>query len=1117
MPPPRARTSLRQALYRLGKALAAVEPKALNLKDDTVALDPGSVEVDVFEFQRLVTEGTPSALETAMELYRGEFLEGVDPEAPAFEEWLLAERDRLREQAVEGLAKLLAHQRSAGSVEAALQTGLRLLSFEPAQESVHRAVIRLLLRLKRRGAAHRQFKLCVETLKDELGIVPEAETQQLYQEILGAVPEEDPSREGDPTFLDARPRASSGRSDNWLTGGELARLPFCGRRNELLRLERRLKGVRAGSGGLCFLVGEPGIGKTRILEEFAERARATGVRVLHGRCLEGELARPFGPFAEAIASYAAESDADTLREEFVAFGAVVAKIAPELRERLPSLPEPAVLAPEEERHRLLDAVAHLLWTIAGDGTLVVILDDLHWADGATLTLLRYLAPFLPRHRVLVLGGYRNVELDRRHPLGDTLGALYSGVGVERIVLSGLPREAVTELLEAVAKREVAPNFVEAITVETGGNPFFLHEVLLHLLEEGKLVDNLGSLTSCFSLAELGIPEGVRQVVRRRLSRLSEAANRLLATASACAGAFRFDVTSAVAELEEGSALDGLDEALEAHLLYAPGPSEVYDFTHALIRHTLYSDLSPSRRARLHRQLAEEMEHRYASELAEHALEVAQQWHRSASLPGAERGVVSCLLAADRAEEAAAHEDEAAALRMALDLLPSADARRPRLLARLGLALAWSRKNDDAVRVASEAGELLEANQGSGTAADYLAEATAAVWASNFDARAWALAEQGLRYTGSRRDLTWARLVSLDLDRRDANDPDFPGIRLDRPGRREATRVLLTDAAAWLKRGTALTAVGLVFESREDAIERAGSIPQIRAYVAGEYAEASALARECAIQSEAQGRLGPYVLQLTVLARCQSALGNLTASREAYARASEFASRIGNPPFIRIFLQSVSADYVGVEGTGHALLRTQVQNLLAQATIPENRWVGAAIRAGAALTYAYAGQGGDALGTVERVLPAVERAAGWAWAYTVMVFWLIETLWVLNRSDHSEVLERNLRKKTLVPDFRHPHTDGRLALARLCALTGRFDEAKEWFDRARRVLEEQGARPLRAITDFDEAWMELRRGEEGNPERALALLKAAHESFEQVGMPGWRRRADGLRQQLKTLS
>jgi DNA-binding SARP family transcriptional activator len=1111
-PDSQARASLRQELYGLRRALTLVEPKALSLIDNAVALEPASVEVDILHFQRLFAEGTPSALEAAVALYHGELLEGLAPDAPAFEEWLRAEREHLREQAIEALAKLLAHLRSTGALEAALQTGLRLLTFEPAHEAVHTALIRLHLLLGRRGAALRQYQLCVETLRQELGVEPEAETKQLYEEILRAAPGVRcaPGDTLGEQSLSADARVSPpdlGSLESQPMRRELARPPFSGRRSELLRLKRRFEAVRSGSGSLAFLVGEPGIGKTRVLEEFAGWAQAVGARVWWGRCFEGELSRPFGPFAEAIASYAKGSDAEVLREEIGAFGGVVAKIAPELRERLPDLPEPVALVPEEERHRLLDAVAQVLWKAAGRAPLVLVLDDLHWADGATVALLRYLARFLPRHAVLVLGAYREVELDRRHPLGDALAALWREVEVERIGLTGLDREAVTELLEAIAKHEVPSSFVEAITAETGGNPFFLREVLLHLFEEGRLECAEARFDSRFSIEEMAIPEGVRQVIGRRLSRLSEGVTQLLATASGYTGVFRFDVTAAVADLEERKALDALAMALRAQILRTTGDPEVYEFRHAIIRHALYSELSPAHQVRLHRRLAEEMERRYGSR-GENAFEIAQQWRRSAALPGAERGVVHCLVAADRAEQAAAHEEAGVALQMALDLLPASDARRPRLLARLGLALARSLVPEEAVRVASEAGELLARSEGSDAAADYLADAATEVYGSSYDPRAAALAEQGLRHANGRRDLVWARLAAYALDRRLAGDPGSPHI-LDLSERLEASRILLANLPSLIERGSWVPIPATIFESREDAIGRAGVVATVMAYWAGEYVRSSALASERAADYIKRGRLGAAVTLLVVVARCQSALGNLATSREVLARASELAERIGTPLLLAAGLQAAEFEHMGVQGEGYGLFLPAIDRAL----VAEARWFRARF-ASAAAVYAHERRVEDALRMIDRVLPAIERPTGWSPNYPALLFWAIEALWILERNDHANLLERNLREKTLGPDFRHPHTDARLGLARLCALTGRFDEAREWFDRARRVLDEQGARPLRAIVDFDEAWMEVRRGVAGDRQHALTLLDAARKPFESIGMPGWLRRADELRPQLE---
>jgi hypothetical protein len=181
--------------------------------------------------------------------------------------------------------------------------------------------------------------------------------------------------------------------------------------------------------------------------------------------------------------------------------------------------------------------------------------------------------------------------------------------------------------------------------------------------------------------------------------------------------------------------------------------------------------------------------------------------------------------------------------------------------------------------------------------------------------------------------------------------------------------------------------------------------------------------------------------------------------------------------------------------------------------PENRWVYAALLAAGAYLAAEAGLRELALQLIGAALPAIERAPGWEWNYTFVVFWTVAACWELDHAKHAALLERNLRAKSLACDFRYVNTDTRLALALICALQGRCDEAANWFAQARVVLEEQGARPLRAILDFEEARMHARRGPAGDRVRALALLDAARGPFQSIGMPGWLNRAEALRQQL----
>jgi tetratricopeptide (TPR) repeat protein len=334
-------------------------------------------------------------------------------------------------------------------------------------------------------------------------------------------------------------------------------------------------------------------------------------------------------------------------------------------------------------------------------------------------------------------------------------------------------------------------------------------------------------------------------------------------------------------------------------------------------------------------------------------------------------------------------------------------------------------------------------------------------------------------------------------------------------RHEISRIVLANLPSLLQRGAVYPAMvlstGLVFKSREDAIARGSMFYQVMALVAGEYARALVLLNHLVPLPLERGQLALAAMFLTGVAYCQSALGNLEASREAFGRASELGERVGNPPALALALTWVQLDHTFTRGEGYGLLLPGIEQFLAK-DAPENRWLRSLEWARAA-AYAYEGRRDDALRALEQALPVIERGAGWAVGYTLLIGFVIEALWVLERRDHVEVLERNLRAKALAPDFRCVNTDTRLSLARLCALTGRFDEAREWFQKARHVLDEQSARPLRAITDFDEAWMEVRRGRAGNRERALALLDAARGPFESIGMPGWLRRAEELRQQL----
>ncbi|MFN8511324.1 MAG: AAA family ATPase [Thermomicrobiales bacterium] len=446
---------------------------------------------------------------------------------------------------------------------------------------------------------------------------------------------------------------------------------FVGRAGELAALRDKLAAAREGRGGLALIVGEAGIGKTALARAFAHDAREGGARVLWGACLEGDWQPPYGPWAEALGSHARGLDDERLRQELGANAAPLGRLLPALPLRWPDLPPVAQLRPEDERFRLYDAVAQWLLAIARDTPLVLVLDDLHWADRDSLGLLRYVTRIVEHSPVLIVGTYRDPdpEFDRRGALGDLLAIVQRETAHTRLALGGLGHEQVASYLRGAAGQELPGGLVRAIDAESGGNPFYLREVFRHLVEEGTIVRRAGRWSTDASLNDLGIPEGVRAVLNQRLLRLGEPTHRLLHQAAAFTGGFTFDLIRAVSERDEEAVLDSLDEALRAGLLRVaqPGPPATYDFAHAIVRHTLSDALNPDRQARLHRRIAEALERLPGATPAPRDADHAAQYHASRALPGAARGIPHALAAATAARDGYAHERAAHYLRMARDL------------------------------------------------------------------------------------------------------------------------------------------------------------------------------------------------------------------------------------------------------------------------------------------------------------------------------------------------------------------------------------------------------------------------------------------------------------------
>jgi DNA-binding CsgD family transcriptional regulator/RecA/RadA recombinase len=436
-----------------------------------------------------------------------------------------------------------------------------------------------------------------------------------------------------------------------------AKTVFVGRQLEMGELMDALQDVLAGRGRVVMLAGEPGIGKTRVAQELTAYATLNGAQALWGRCHFAEGAPPYWPWVQVIRSYVREHPPEQLRSEMGAGAADIAEVVPEVKERLPDLKPPPALEPEQARFRLFDSITTLLKHASRSQPLLLVLDDLHWADKPSLLLLQFLAGQLEGSRLLVLGCYRDVELSRQHPLSEALAQLSREPVFRRQPLRGLSPEDTGHFIEATAGIRPPPRLLEAIYAHTEGNPFFMAEVVRLLSERRELMtEEVGGPRG------IRIPEGVRDVIGQRLNRLSEQCNQALLTASVIGRDFDFQLLSLLSSgASDEQLLQAIDEGLEAHLIEElPGPGERYQFTHALVQQTLVEELSTSRRVRLHARIAEALEKLYGSDADAHAAELAHHLAEAQTVLGTEKLVKYSLLAGEQAlavyawEEALAH-------------------------------------------------------------------------------------------------------------------------------------------------------------------------------------------------------------------------------------------------------------------------------------------------------------------------------------------------------------------------------------------------------------------------------------------------------------------------------
>ena len=342
----------------------------------------------------------------------------------------------------------------------------------------------------------------------------------------------------------------------------------------------------------------------------------------------------------------------------------LARLSEHVRRRFPAAPDALAADPELEQRRLLDAMASWLEDLAREQPVVLVLDDLHWATRPTLLMLRHLLRRDEDVALLVIGTYRDTDLDRRHPLSSMLADLRRGSEVERLSLAGLDEAAVLEWLVKASDQhdEQTRELAGALVTETEGNPFFIGEVLRHLVESGAIVRTDGRWSSDHAVADLGIPEGIREVVGQRLDRLSDSVNEILTIAAIVGREFTGTLLEAVSGRPVDDLLALLDEALRARIVEEIGVDR-FQFSHALVRATLRDEIGVSRRLRLHRRVAEVIEETDPgndSALAHH-------WLEAASSGDPPRAIGHAIAAAERAVGIGAYDDALRLYDSALEL------------------------------------------------------------------------------------------------------------------------------------------------------------------------------------------------------------------------------------------------------------------------------------------------------------------------------------------------------------------------------------------------------------------------------------------------------------------
>ncbi len=897
------------------------------------------------------------------------------------------------------------------------------------------------------------------------------------------------------------------------------RFPLVGRRHEKAELLGKLAAAVTGLGSLVLVAGESGIGKTRLTAEVLAEAQQQGVLCLVGHCYEMEGAPPYVPFVEMLEYGARKVKPAAFRHALGDAASGVSKLMPELRRMFADIPDPPDLPPDQQRRFLFNAHLAFVGRCCQIAPMLVVVEDLQWADEATLMLLQHVVSAIRSMPLLIVGTYRDAELSATRPFAQTLEALLRERRATRIALRRLPVESVEAMITSMSGRTPPPRLAPVLFDYTEGNPFFVEEVFQHLDEEGKLFDDDGGWRHDLGAASLDVPESVRLVIGRRLKRLGDAARAVLTTGAIIGRTFSLRLLETIHPGPD-AALDAIEEAQRAHLLVAepPGRDARYRFAHELIRQTLAESVSLPRRQRLHASIAGAIECLSAVSPDSLASVLAHHLYQAGAAADAGKTTKYLMIAAAQARAASGFEEALTHLDNALSLwdgernaaVAAVLVERGGILMSLGRAhegMAVLQQAVDAYDALNDVGSMV-------TASVRLAGAMA--WhARHRDV--WPVTSRALARLGDADAALRCRLLLFNA-LADAGSGAYPQRALDAMPQVASLQRTVDDPALEQECVAIESHVNYQAFHLERAAElgrRAGAlaraqgnlwnavniewVPAVVEFYAGHFDEGGRSFGELLTDAERGGHLSVAWLCRSYLAIGQAFAGDLAAAQQAAEKAREFAAAIATPwIFFDDHLLGIIAHRLGRPDDALRHMRA------ALAAEPPTFWSGVSR---AYLFYLLAFDGDEAARGALPDLPAAipipgQAASAGTWLALSPIVRGLSLLGLTHDAAALQPAMETLLRSGLVVHYTLTETDAGIA----ASAAGNFACAE---GHHRKAILQAGALPFPIGQADAREWygdMLLARKRDDDAPLARSLLVEAATLYEQLGMPSHARRA-----------